>query len=485
MLKRALIFSTLLVVVLLVTAGFILEQFNRTPRELAPYIERRVSGHNPVIVGIGDWVGKTLRALDRMDAVAALPALTLGAQTKDVKELTVALPLDDNHARHTVFVGSVEQARAAISNAIAGDVITFFPGSYHFSGGNIIANKAGRAGAPITVRAEVPGTVKIAMALSEGFHISAPYWIVENLHLRGVCQEQSNCEHAFHVVGNAHHFVARNNTIVDFNAHFKVNKEGAYIPDDGVIEYNTISNTAPRHTEHSVTLIDLVAASRWEIRHNLITDFIKDGSDRISYGAFVKGGGKDNRIESNIIICEHHLRGEAGQRVGLSLGGGGTGKAYCPDQRCITEQDRGVIASNLVMSCSDDGIYLNKAAASRVINNTLIDTGGIEVRFVESTADVEGNLVDGKIRERDGGLIRPLNNIDTNLLSVFLGYHPVRQLFINPSAFDFRWREKPPVTSKIASAATDLCDAHSAQKPVIGAFNDFSACVPGGMVKPK
>lgn len=480
MFRKAIIFFALSFTALLLLAAILLERSNRTPRELAPYLERRASGHNPYIVGAGNWLGKTLRAQDRMDNAGwpALPLLTLGAQAH-------ALPATGAHAGNLVPVSSAGQARLAIANANPADVITLLPGLYRFSGNNIIANRAGRADAPITVRAAVPGTVQIELSLSEGFHVSAPYWTFENLHVRGVCQVQSNCEHAFHVVGKAHHFVARNNTILDFNAHFKVNSERAGIPDDGLIEYNTISNDAVRHTEHSVTLIDLVAASRWRIVHNVISDFIKGGSDRISYGAFVKGGGQDNRIENNLVICEHRLRAEPGQRVGLSLGGGGTGKAFCPDQRCITEQDRGVIESNLVMSCSDDGIYLNKAAASRLIGNTLIDTGGIEIRFPESTADVAGNLVDGKIRVRDGGLMRATDNMETSIVSLFLGYHPVRNMFRQPAAFDLAWSAKPQAASGAALGSKDLCGKAGAPRTVIGAFDDFDGCLQRGIAKPK
>src|SRR5437763_779831 len=81
------------------------------------------------------------------------------------------------------------------------------------------------------------------------------------------------------------------------------------------------------------------AASHWIIRGNLISDFIKAQGDQISYGAYAKGAGSDNRFEQNIVLCESLLRGFAGQRVGLSLGGGGTGKELCRDKRCITEQD--------------------------------------------------------------------------------------------------------------------------------------------------
>ena len=94
-----------------------------------------------------------------------------------------------------------------------------------------------------------------------------------------------------------------------------------------------------RDTANPVTPIDLVAASHWTIRGNLITDFIKGGGDRISYGAFAKGAGAHNVFEQNVVVCEAHAARTPGQRVGLSLGGGGTGKPYCRDGRCIIEQE--------------------------------------------------------------------------------------------------------------------------------------------------
>lgn len=463
------LFSLLLLMVFTVMAS--LEHINRTPRELAPYIERRVSGHNPTIVGIGKWAGEMLRSVDRMEPVSyQLPALNVGVQA--------AISANANSAGHQVMVGSVEQALLAIQNAKAGDVITFLPGVYRFAGGSISVINPGRADAPIIVRAQQAGTVKLELWSAEGFVIMAPFWTFENLHLRGVCKQQAFCDHAFHVVGKAHHFVARNNSILDFNAHFKVNQANGFFPDNGLIEHNTLSNTGLRNTDHSVTVIDIVAASGWRIRRNLITDFIKNGSDNISYGVFAKGAGSENRIEQNIVICEHRLHGVPGQRVGLSLGGGGTGPEYCRDHRCITEQDRSVIDSNLVMSCSDDGIYLNKAAASHVNNNTLLDTGGIEVRFAESSADVVGNLVDGKIRSRDGGLLRASGNHDTGLSSIFVGYHPVRMRFRDPAMMDLSWRNKPEASLPGNSGSSDLCGASRVATSSAGAFDNFMRCLP-------
>ncbi len=62
------------------------------------------------------------------------------------------------------------------------------------------------------------------------------------------------------------HFIARNNVITDFNAHFKINGNEGRFPDDGLIEQNTLTATAVRETANPVMPIDLVAANGWTIR---------------------------------------------------------------------------------------------------------------------------------------------------------------------------------------------------------------------------
>ncbi len=49
-----------------------LESNGISPRALAPYIEKRSSGHNPLIVGAGQWVSNFLLAQDRPER--GLPA---------------------------------------------------------------------------------------------------------------------------------------------------------------------------------------------------------------------------------------------------------------------------------------------------------------------------------------------------------------------------------------------------------------------------
>ncbi|SHH41848.1 right-handed parallel beta-helix repeat-containing protein [Massilia sp. CF038] len=449
-------------------AAFVLQQQSVTPRALAPYIEKRSSGHNPLITGLGQWSADLLVRLDRGDVVGGAPAIGgVGARA-------AAVPAP---AAGTVrLVSTSDDARRALAEAAPGDVITFLPGVYRFERTPLTAGRAGTALAPIVVRAAAPGSVTIEMDLAEGFQVSAPHWYFENLTIRGTCKVQANCEHAFHVVGAAADFRARNNTIVDFNAHFKINGMRGQFPDHGRIEDNTLRNDSVRETMNPVTLIDLVAASHWRIRRNQISDFVKGSGDRISYGAFAKGAGSDNIFEQNLVLCEARLQGLPGQRVGLSLGGGGTGKDYCRDKRCIVEQEKSEIRANLISACSDDGIYINSAAASKVTHNTLLDTGGIQVRFPASSADIEGNLIDGDIRARNGGAVRLIDNKTTPIALLYAGYHPVRSLFANPAAFNFSWSGEPPRRERGADFVPDLCGAVRATTLSYGAFDDIAAC---------
>ena len=464
-LLRLLLAACVLALLCAAAAALFLQQRGIPPRALAPYIAKRTSGHNPAIVGAGQRAVAALLWLDRGAPGGRLAAFdAAGAGT----------PPPDG-AGVPRIAATADDVRAAIATAAPGDIITLLPGRYRFSGAPLELARPGTAQANIVLRAARAGSVEIELDLQEGFHVSAPYWRFENLTLRGVCSAHAYCEHAFHVTGGGAHFASLNNTIVDFNAHFKINGEGGLFPDHGRIEGNTLRNDSVRATSNPVTPIDLVAASGWGIRRNLIADFVKGGGDGISYGAFAKGGGADNVFEQNVVLCEARLQGAPGQRVGLSLGGGATGAQYCRDGKCVIEQERGIIRANLIASCSDDGIYLNNAAASAVTRNTLVDTGGVQVRFAGSSADVEGNLVDGAIRGRDGALLRAGANLSTPVALLYAGYHPQRRLFADAPAFDFHWRQETPRGGP-ADGTPDLCGATRAAPAAYGAFEDVAAC---------
>jgi parallel beta-helix repeat protein len=448
---------------------WILQDQGIAPRTLAPYIEKRSSGHNKLITGTGDLLSSILMRLDRGTVETyMLPTLALGAQETATVRST--------HDGTTRLVMDADELRAAMAAAAPGDIIVLAPGVYEVRRMPLPARQAGSAAQPIVVRAATPGTALLEINARVGVEVAAPYWRFENLAMRGTCRRNGDCEHAFHVFGNGHHFTAVNNTIVDFNAHFKINGLRGVFPDHGVIESNTIRNTAPRKTRSPVTPIDLVAASDWTVRGNLIADFIKQGGDGVSYGAFAKGAAERTIMERNVVLCEERLRGYPGQRVGLSFGGGGTGRRYCRDGRCITEHEEGILRNNLVASCSDVGIYLNSAARTSIVHNTLLDTAGIQVRFPESSADIEGNLVDGAIRGRNGGQVHAGDNLDSPIALLYAGVHAQRRQFADPAVLDLRWDGKVPRRST-TGPGTDLCGAMRQAHAAYGAFEDFAACM--------
>jgi parallel beta-helix repeat protein len=243
-----------------------------------------------------------------------------------------------------------------------------------------------------------------------------------------------------------------------------------------VIEGNTFTDTAPRHTRNPVTPIDLVGASFWRVSGNIITDFVRGFDGPTTYGAFFKGAGEGNIMQRNLVICELNLTQAQGQHVGLSLGGGGTDMAARREQgHTGFEQIGGVIRDNLIAFCSDDGIYLNRSARSVIDHNTLLDTAGIDVRFSESSGQVTGNLIDGMLRGRDGGSLRQADNARPFLLWLFAGVHPQRWLFRDPGRLDLRWRGKAAPLSD-SEQRTDLCGRLRASRSPPGASEDFAAC---------
>ena len=178
------------------------------------------------------------------------------------------------------------------------------------------------------------------------------------------------------------------------------------------------------------------------------------------------------------MLCEAALAGQPGQRVGLSFGGGATGKPYCRDGRCITEHDGGTMRANLIAGCSDVGIYLNSAANTQVVDNTLLDTAGVQVRFATSGATLDGNLVDGPLRSQEGAALRLGDNLSTAIGWLYLGRHPQRTLFADAARLDLRWRYRVP-RREGGAPGMDLCGKPRVDQQAHGAFQEFAACTAG------
>lgn len=317
-------------------------------------------------------------------------------------------------------VSTVAQLQSALASAQAGDEIVLADGTYAVNV-NLSCAAEGSAAQPITVRAANRHAALIQFNALEGFKVSGRYWTFDGLTVEGVCAQDPNCEHAFHVTGHAEGFVLRNSRVRDFNAQLKVNavKNGAGVwemPHRGLVERNEIYDTHGRATSSPVTKLNIDTGDDWVVRDNEVRDFHKVNG--ISYGAFMKSGGKRGVFERNRIFCVKDAP-SGGTRLGLSFGGGGTGNAFCApafdtNVACDPEHTDGVLRNNVIVNCSDVGIYLNRAANTKVLFNTLISTTGVDFRFPSSTGEAHGNVLSSIVRARDSGSF----TAGTNLMNV-------------------------------------------------------------------
>ena len=444
-----------------------------TPGEWLRYLQRRLQGH-PNLEAVAAGPLRALQQQLEREVPALLPTLGKGQQPRTLGPLRygdAGQPLPTTALAVPVPGGgellrSAAEIAAAMGRARFGNHLVIAPGRYRIRH-TLQTRAGGTAHAPIVVRAERPGEVTLEFETEEGFLVSHPYWVFENLHLRGACAHHEQCEHAFHVVGEARATVLRNNLVEDFNAHVKVNGRGGAWPDDGLLQFNTLRNSGPRQTHRPVTPVDIVAASRWQVADNLVANFIKTQSNQISYGVFMKGGGSHGRIERNLVICTAQDISQPGARVGISFGSGGTGKAFCRDGRCDAEHSHGLAANNVVAHCNDTGIHVYRSADIVVAHNTLVNTSGVEVRVPPARARVEANLLEGYVRARDGGAVQSQDNVVGRLPGT---REQVEGLLLQPA------RSLGGDALPSGQVDTDFCGAPRTQRVVPGAVVSGVPC---------
>jgi hypothetical protein len=384
--------------------------------------------------------------------------------------LAIGFSANGSPARATeILIGSNDFGRY-FKEAQPGDTFAIYPGTYQLKS-QIKIDVDGTKDAPITLRPVGNGKVTIEVINQAAFKLRGANWIIENLEFVGACAKHNHCEHGLHIARDADNTIIRNNRFIDFNAAIKGNGEliddRQYFPDHVLIEGNTFYNNTPRNTGAPVVPIDVVGGRHWIIRDNFFADFAKGAGNKVSYAAFLKGNSDNGLFERNVVMCEWRHRG--GVRVGLSLGGGGTNNPqFCQGRSCKIEHYKGVIRSNLIMNCPTDvGIYLNNAASTKVENNTIINTLGVDVRFNGSFATIANNIIQGRIKDRDGGRHRELGNlIEEDLEDIF---PRAAMNDLTPEDLDdfrARYRDGEP---------TDLCTG-KAQPDWMGAFNHPMAC---------
>ncbi len=484
------VFGLVSLIVLFFTGIYVLKSYHYPPHILAQKALKKVGlGNTPIAAlfapppvrpdglnlpdpadpdwnGIGAQNQRTLEPVVYDETGRPFPRGWLGKTKTQIHTI--------QNFKREITVQDAKELIAAIKKAEPGDRITLSPGVYKIQTYNIEVNRPGTPHLPINVRADRLGQAVVELNSLEGFLVSAPYWIFENITFKGTNPSHDQGEHAFHITGNAKGFVLRNCRLQDFNAMIKANGTSdntgqRYFPDDALIENNSFFNTTIRNTSNPVTFIDVVGPDNWIIRGNFIADFSKGQGDTISYAAFVKGNAAGTIFENNLVIGEYRHTG--GVRVGLSLGGGGTGKPYFREGKTDVEHTGGIMRNNVIMHCKDAGIYLNKAADTFISHNLLYKTMGIDVRFPQSTARIENNLLTARISDRDGGTSIRSNNL--MLKNRLLKKPDSDTYFANPDMTDFSLNQGATIIDKgipSQSVFEDICNRPRDDKPDIGPF---------------
>ncbi|MDX2012851.1 MAG: PE-PGRS family protein [Myxococcaceae bacterium] len=351
--------------------------------------------------------------------------------------VALVLPVPAAFARD-VRVNDVTALRAAVNAAMPGDVILLAPGTYRLTS-RLSCAANGTASQRIVLRSEVRHAARLEVDTLIGLGVSGAFWTFEDLEVRGVCASDAACEHAFQVTGGATDVVLRGNRLIDFNAQLKVNAVvsspgNAVMPHRGLVEANEIFDTRPRNlgsAGNPVTKLNIDTGDDWVVRDNYLHDWRKNGGNFVSYGVFLKSGGKRGVMERNLVICATQavpLQSGNDARIGLSFGGGGTGGAFCfpafdANTPCTVEHEDGIARNNVVVNCSDVALYVNRGRNTRVLYNTFIATTGVDFRFDTTTGAAVGNVTSGAIRQRDMGTFSGMANLTGVTTATFDGWY--------------------------------------------------------------
>ena len=321
-----------------------------------------------------------------------------------------------------VVVSNENEFYQALKTVEPGEHIVLSAGIYRFSRRSPKIRRSGTMSQPITIRARELEDVIFEMDLVEGLLIMGSHLHIRNIVFRGIKGSDAKIEHAMHIVGNADFVTIENNQFVNFNSHIKSNgypnkSNGIDFPDRLKIINNDFFNEWPRKTKSPTTPIDIVGGDNTLIKNNFIADFAKAKKDGywMATGAFLKGGGKRGVFDNNVVMCEWKIPHASPRevRIGLSFGNGGTGPQFCADKKCEYEHVDGVMRNNTILNCINDvGIYLNKSKNTLIENNAVRSSLGIDVRFEESSAEIRGNVIEGRVKTRDGATI----SLDSNII---------------------------------------------------------------------
>lgn len=316
-----------------------------------------------------------------------------------------------------ISVTTEAELAMAMANARPGQVISLAVHPYKFKR-DFKTEHGGTAERPITLRAtgdegyavlEVGGTV--------GFRIQHEHWVFEGIHFKGD-PNQTQATVFLDGTANCSDIVIRDCKISGSASYgLKSSRSREQAADRVSIEHSELFDCGK-------TGFDGVGGDDWILRRNYVHDYGTSGG--ISYGIFLKGGGKNGLIEGNLV--------DAGSRkgtVGISFGGGKTGEQWMPQAKglSIPEHFNGVCRNNIVMRTGDVAYHSNNADSCTFIANLAYACSGFQRQGSRGEDPVLINNLVGKLR---GAATTSHHNLGAG----------EAEWFVDASAMDFRLSKK-------------------------------------------
>lgn len=367
-----------------------------------------------------------------------------------------------------VPVSTAEALRAAFERAAPGDTIRIAPGTYTLDD-TLWTRAGGEEGRPITVTADRLGDVRLDLRAQEGIVVEHPYWVLERLWIHAACEPLDACEAGIGVKPGAHHFMLRGSRTTNWYQHVKGSRtRDAEVEDASIIACELYNDVA-----RSAQVIDIVGGKRWRIIGNYVHDF---GASQVGdFGIFLKGATSDGLIERNLVLCAKD-RPPAGASVGISLGQGGTGSEYCPNNSCACEDTGSVVTNNIVAHCTDTGLHARRSCGGKFLHNTVYDTGAgfqIQADGAGAPVEIQNNVICKRIYGAGTNFVASNNLLEAP--------EPVfRAVYASPDEDNFGDGPDPTPVKDLGSArgeaSTDYCGSTREAAADYGAIEFPAGC---------
>ncbi len=285
-----------------------------------------------------------------------------------------------------VAVSTEAELAKAMANARPGQVISLAARLYKMERA-FKTERDGTAEKPITLRAAGDqGYAVLQLGGTVGFRIQHAHWVIEGIHLKGD-KKQTQAAVFLDGTANCSDLLIRDCKISGSASHgLKSSRSRGQSADRVVIEYSELFDCGK-------TGFDGVGGDDWILRRNYVHDYGSSGG--ISYGIFLKGGGKNGLIEGNLVDA-----GLCKGTVGISFGGGKTGERWMPmvRGRSVPEHLGGVCRNNIVMRTADVAYHSNNADSCTFIANLAYACSGFQRQGSRGEDPVLINNLIGNLR---------------------------------------------------------------------------------------